>query len=156
MFYNNRIFNRCFNYRGKQIWRNFKEIPRYFYLMHFLVKHGYDEYATWETFNWFTYTMKEILTHYKEKNSGAPFILDAPELDPYSDEYTELNQQEWNNALYGDDATLKRFYKDTKNRRFRLHPENDELDDTYVDEVIIQGVAVGVYHKFEQRMKRHV
>ena len=67
--------------------------------MHFLVKHGYDEYATWETFNWFTYTMKEILTHYKEKNSDAPFILDAPELDPYSDEYTELNQQEWNNAL---------------------------------------------------------
>lgn len=52
-------------------------------------------------------------------------------------------------ALDGDDATLKRFYKDTKNRRFRLHPENDELDDIYVDEVIIQGIAVGVYHKFE-------
>lgn len=99
MFYNKRVFNRCFNYRGRQFWRNFREIPRYFYLMHFLVKHGYDEYATWETFNWFTYTMKEILTHYKEKNSDAPFILDAPELDPYSDEYTELNQQEWNNAL---------------------------------------------------------
>lgn len=52
-------------------------------------------------------------------------------------------------ALDGDEATLKRFYKDTENKRFRLHPENDEMDDIYVDEVIIQGIAVGVYHKFE-------
>lgn len=48
-------------------------------------------------------------------------------------------------ALYGDDATLKRFYKDTKNRRFILHPENDMLDDIIVEgDLIIQGVAVKV------------
>ncbi len=52
-------------------------------------------------------------------------------------------------ALEDDETTLKRFYKDTKNKRFRLHPENDEMNDIYVDEVIIQGIAVGVYHKFE-------
>ena len=52
-------------------------------------------------------------------------------------------------ALDGEETTLKRFYKDTKNKRFRLHPENDEMNDIYVDEVIIQGIAVGVYRKFE-------
>lgn len=52
-------------------------------------------------------------------------------------------------ALEGDETTLKRFYMDTKNKRFRLHPENDEMKDIYVDEVIIQGIAVGVYHKFD-------
>lgn len=52
-------------------------------------------------------------------------------------------------ALDGEETTLKRFYKDTKNKRFRLHPENDEMEDMYVDEVIIQGIAVGVYRRFE-------
>lgn len=52
-------------------------------------------------------------------------------------------------ALDGDDTTLKRFFKDTKHKRFRLHPENDEMDDIYVDDVVIQGIAVGVYRKFE-------
>lgn len=48
-------------------------------------------------------------------------------------------------ALYGDDTTLKRFYKDTKNQRFILHPENDYMDDIIVDgELYIQGIAVKV------------
>lgn len=37
-------------------------------------------------------------------------------------------------------ATLKRFYKEQG--RYRLHPENDELDDIYVDELQILGIAV--------------
>ncbi len=48
-------------------------------------------------------------------------------------------------ALYGDDTTLKRFYKDTKKQRFILHPENEELEDIIVQgDLIIQGVAVKV------------
>jgi repressor LexA len=48
-------------------------------------------------------------------------------------------------ALVGDDTTLKRFYKDEKNKRFILHPENDELDDIIVEgDLIIQGVAIKV------------
>lgn len=48
-------------------------------------------------------------------------------------------------ALLDDDTTLKRFYKDTKNQRFILHPENDELEDIIVEgNLIIQGVAVKV------------
>ena len=49
-------------------------------------------------------------------------------------------------ALYGEDTTLKRFYRDSANRRFILHPENDELDDIIVyDDLYIQGVAVKVF-----------
>lgn len=48
-------------------------------------------------------------------------------------------------ALYEDDATLKRFYRDRANRRFILHPENEELDDIIVEgDLAIQGVAVNV------------
>lgn len=48
-------------------------------------------------------------------------------------------------ALMDEEATLKRFYKDRKNKRFRLHPENENYDDIYVEDLQIQGVAVGVY-----------
>ena len=49
-------------------------------------------------------------------------------------------------ALYGEDTTLKRFYSDTANKRFILHPENDELDDIIVSgELYIQGVADKVF-----------
>jgi hypothetical protein len=40
--------------------------------MHHLIKHGYDEYATWETFDWFIDTMKEILTTYRNNHDGYP------------------------------------------------------------------------------------
>jgi len=46
-------------------------------------------------------------------------------------------------ALCNDEnATLKRFYKE--NGIIRLHPENDEMQDMYFDDVQIQGVAVKV------------
>ena len=41
-----------------------------------------------------------------------------------------------------ENATLKRFYKE--NGIIRLHPENDEMQDMYFDDVQIQGVAVKV------------
>jgi len=47
-------------------------------------------------------------------------------------------------ALVGDDTTLKRYYPEPEHRRIRLHPENDALDDIYVDDCLIQGVAVKV------------
>ncbi len=48
-------------------------------------------------------------------------------------------------ALVDDETTLKRFYRDKKNKRFRLHPENEEMDDIFVDNLIIQGVAIKVW-----------
>lgn len=47
-------------------------------------------------------------------------------------------------ALVDDEATLKRFYKDNEHRRVILHPENRTMSDIYVDNCIIQGVAVKV------------
>ena len=42
----------------------------------------------------------------------------------------------------GEDATLKRFYRDEPNRRYRLHPENDEMADMYYEDVRILGIAI--------------
>lgn len=47
-------------------------------------------------------------------------------------------------ALMEDEATLKRYYPEPSKRRIRLHPENDSMQDIYVDNCIIQGVAVKV------------
>ena len=47
-------------------------------------------------------------------------------------------------ALVDGEATLKRFYRDGKRAAFRLHAENPEYDDIYVDDVMVQGVATNV------------
>ncbi len=48
-------------------------------------------------------------------------------------------------ALVDDTATVKRFFK--KNGKFILHPENDELDDIIVDDLLILGVVKGLMRK---------
>lgn len=45
-------------------------------------------------------------------------------------------------ALVGEEATLKRFYKEGDH--IRLHPENRDMDDIVVSDCQIQGVAVKV------------
>lgn len=47
-------------------------------------------------------------------------------------------------ALIGEEATLKRYYPEPENHRIRLQPENDTMDPIYVDDCIIQGIAVKV------------
>lgn len=47
-------------------------------------------------------------------------------------------------ALIEDEATLKRFYPEPERKRIRLHPENREMNDIYVDHCEIQGIAVKV------------
>lgn len=47
-------------------------------------------------------------------------------------------------ALMEDEATLKRYYPEPENKRVRLHPENDSMSDIYVNECLVQGVAVKV------------
>ena len=44
-------------------------------------------------------------------------------------------------ALVENETTLKRFYLDSGRRQVRLHPENREMADIYVDHCSIQGVA---------------
>ena len=47
-------------------------------------------------------------------------------------------------ALVNDETTLKRFYRDNKNKRFILHPENEKYDDIIADDLVIQGVVTNV------------
>lgn len=47
-------------------------------------------------------------------------------------------------ALIGDEATLNRFYPEPERNRIKLHPENREMSDIYVDNCEIQGIAVKV------------
>lgn len=47
-------------------------------------------------------------------------------------------------ALVDDETTLKRFYKDDKNKRFILHPENEKYNDIIVDDLVIQGIVTKV------------
>ncbi|WP_352399422.1 transcriptional repressor LexA [Anaerotignum sp.] len=52
-------------------------------------------------------------------------------------------------ALMENEATLKRFFPEPQQQRFRLHPENSQMNDIYVDECIIQGIAVKVLKDLE-------
>ena len=47
-------------------------------------------------------------------------------------------------ALIDDEATLKRYFPEPQKHRVRLHPENKTMEDIYVENCIIQGVAVKV------------
>lgn len=89
IFYNEKIFKRCFNYRGRYWYKNIKYIPLYFKLIHHLVKYGYDEYATWETADWFIHTMKDILSTYRANHLGYPVVSwnDRDKQEAFEKEY---------------------------------------------------------------------
>ncbi len=53
----------------------------------------------------------------------------------------------------GWSATLKRFYRDLKNNRYILHPENPRLEDIIVDQVHVVGVAVRVLKNLETKRR---
>lgn len=85
--YNKAIFQRCFPYKGRYWYRNLKYIPRYFKSIHYLIKHGYDECAVWETFDWFIETMKPILTKYRQTHRGYPLMHDNTSSQSQSEQY---------------------------------------------------------------------
>ena len=67
--YNKKIFQRYLKpFRVKRL-------LRYFQSMNFLIKSGYDDYVTYETFDWFIVTMKDILTKYQKNKMGTPYLL---------------------------------------------------------------------------------
>jgi len=86
--------------------------------------------------------------------SGDYFILRAKgdsmiNVDIHDGDYVVIRQQDTAEdgqvvaALVNDgECTLKRFYRDTKTKTYRLHPENDTMEDMIFDNVNIQGVAV--------------
>ena len=99
--YNKKIFQRCFHYRKKYWYKNLKNIPLYFKLIHHLMKKGYDEYATWETFYWFIDTMKPILQDYKKTMQGYPANMTEEEWNKIIDRMIELlDLMDENNKKY--------------------------------------------------------
>lgn len=50
-------------------------------------------------------------------------------------------------ALVGEEATVKRFYKEKGH--FRLQPENDSFDPIIVDEVVLLGKVVALFRSFD-------
>lgn len=56
----------------------------------------------------------------------------------------EANEGDIVVALVDNQSTLKRFYRDHKNHKIILHPENKTMNDIIVNECFIQGVACHV------------
>ena len=52
-------------------------------------------------------------------------------------------------ALVDNETTLKRFYRDKKRKCIRLHPENKDMTDIFVEKCYIQGIAKHVIKRLE-------
>lgn len=137
MLYNKRIFKRCFSYTRKYWFYNIKYIPLYFKLLAHLMTKGYDEYATWETFDWFIVTMRSILTEYRKYHHGYPVVIDNYPFNNYQDEESkrlrEENREKWDGIIdrmielldcmdenseryHTDDCSLEMYHKQAEER----------------------------------------
>ena len=72
----NKLSCGLFVFRGKNWWRNLRDIPIFIKRIFFTLKHGYSPVAQFETFEWFMDVMKEILTNYRYNRMGSPVIID--------------------------------------------------------------------------------
>lgn len=72
----NKLTCGLFMYRGKNFWRNIKDIPIFIKRIFFTLKHGYSPVAQFETFEWFMDVMKEIITNYRYNRMGSPVVID--------------------------------------------------------------------------------
>lgn len=102
--YNKTIFKRCFRYSGRYWYKNIQNIPLYFKLIRHLIKYGYDEYALWETFDWFIHTMMAILNEYRNNHHSVPILTEDYPFDSRdnSDEAKEKrksNDELWDSII---------------------------------------------------------
>lgn len=72
----NKLSCGLFVFRGKNWWRNLKDVPIFIKRIFFTLKHGYSPVAQFETFEWFMDVMKEILTNYRYNRMGSPVVID--------------------------------------------------------------------------------
>lgn len=90
-------------------------------------------------------------------SDGAVFMLEVKgesmiNAGIYSGDKIVVNKQDFASngdivvALIEDSATVKRFYQ--KNGKIILHPENDNMEDIVLDDVLILGVVTGLIRKF--------
>ena len=137
----NKLSCGLFVFRGKNWWRNLKDIPIFIKRIFFTLKHGYSPVAQFETFEWFMDVMKEILTNYRYNRMGSPVVIDNF-FDVKEENSNDVaNEEEYNaildrmivlldlmdehNQLYNDmdwkEADKKK--EDAKNEFFKLFSE---------------------------------
>lgn len=103
-----------FMLRGKNWWRNLKDIPIFFQRIFFTLKHGYSPVAQWETFEWFIAVMREILINYRDNRTGTPVVIPDYDADDLISE--NKNIEIYNNIL---------------NEMIELLDKMDECNSTY-------------------------
>lgn len=86
-----------FMLRGKNWWRNLKDIPIFIQRIFFTLKHGYLPAAQWETFEWFIAVMREILINYRDNRMGTPVVIPDYNIDDLISE--NKNIEIYNNIL---------------------------------------------------------
>lgn len=121
--YNKKILQRCFLYSKRYWYRNIRQIPVYLHQIRYLIKHGYDEYATWDTSDWFATTMKDILRHFREEHKGCPILIGDSILNKMIallDDMDE-NNPKYNDMEYHDKENIM---KKSKDEFFKLFSEH--------------------------------
>lgn len=88
---NNKLTCGLFMYRGKNFWRNIKDIPIFFKRIVFVLKHGYFPMALWEFDEYFIDIMKEILEWYRDDDHSIPIFS--------MEESYEWNKAKWDSIL---------------------------------------------------------
>ena len=137
----NKLSCGLFVFRGKNWWRNLRDIPIFIKRIFFTLKHGYSPVAQFETFEWFMDVMKEILTNYRYNRMGSPVVIDNFFDVKEENSNDVVNEEEYNaildrmivlldlmdehNKLYNDvdwkEADKKK--EDAKNEFFKLFSE---------------------------------
>ena len=137
----NKLSCGLFVFRGKNWWRNLRDIPIFIKRIFFTLKHGYSPVAQFETFEWFMDVMKEILTNYRYNRMGSPVVIDNFFDVKEENSNDVVNEEEYNaildrmivlldlmdehNQLYNDmdwkEADRKK--EDAKNEFFKLFSE---------------------------------
>ena len=137
----NKLSCGLFVFRGKNWWRNLKDIPIFIKRIFFTLKHGYSPVAQFETFEWFMDVMNEILTNYRYNRMGSPVVIDNFFDVKEENSNDVVNEEEYNaildrmivlldlmdehNQLYNDmdwkEADKKK--EDAKNEFFKLFSE---------------------------------
>lgn len=110
----NKLSLGLFMLRGKNWWRNLKDIPIFIQRIFFTLKHGYSPAAQWETFEWFIAVMREILINYRDNRMGTPVVIPDYNIDDLISE--NKNIEIYNNIL---------------NEMIELLDKMDECNSTY-------------------------
>ena len=110
----NKLSCGLFVFRGKNWWRNLKDIPIFIKRIFFTLKHGYSPVAQWETFGWFVAVMREILVNYRDNRMGTPVVIPDYNIDDLISE--NKNIEIYNNIL---------------NEMIELLDKMDECNSTY-------------------------